>query len=173
MFNWSLHKANLWAKPIRAYKEQWRTITSLADNRRTRAWKYKVEHVHVIWVQHMLHILTQCACMYLFNTIMFINKNDETPLMEVGVMWKGEPIGILDKAKGKGEFASSSRGASMDWRESSIRFLWKLLSLLFAITFLFACTKLMAVARLEKYSCRVLHTHVPYEYNMPQATPSA
>lgn len=31
----------------------------------------------------------------------------------------------------------------------------------------------MAVARLEKYSCRVLHTHVPYEYNMPQATPSA
>ena len=29
-------------------------------------------------------------------------------------MWKGEPIGILDKAKGKGEFASSSRGASMD-----------------------------------------------------------
>lgn len=52
--------------------------------------------------------------MYLFNTIMFINKNDETPLMEVGVMWKGEPIGALDKAKGKGEFASSSRGASMD-----------------------------------------------------------
>lgn len=117
MLNWSLHKANLWAKPIRAYKEQWRTITSLADNRRTRAWKYKVEHVHVIWVRHMLHILTQCACMYLFDTIMFINKNDETPLMEVGVMWKGEPIGALDKAKGKGEFASSSRGQS--WIEES------------------------------------------------------
>lgn len=55
--------------------------------------------------------------MYLFDTIMFINKNDETPLMEVGVMWKGEPIGALDKAKGKREFASSSRGQS--WIEES------------------------------------------------------
>lgn len=32
-------------------------------------------------------------------------------------MWKGEPIGALDKAKGKGEFASSSRGQS--WIEES------------------------------------------------------
>lgn len=57
-------------------------------------------------------------CMYVPFQHYHVHKwKDETPLMEVGVMWKGEPIGALDKAKGKGEFASSSRGQS--WIEES------------------------------------------------------